>query len=60
VNTTTHAAAVHESGLLFDNLLEKEVTDLISDIDRATLGLTNQELATFDFIFSSSIENLMN
>jgi hypothetical protein len=60
VTTITEAAAVDESALLSEDLLEKEVFDLIPSIDTETLGLIDQELATFDFIFSSSIENLIN
>jgi hypothetical protein len=55
VTTITHAAAVEESGLLSNNLVEKEVMDFIPSIDAATLGL-----ALFDSVFSSGIENLLN
>jgi hypothetical protein len=58
VNTTSQAPAVTESGLLSHNLLEKKVPRLIPSIDTATLGLSNDKLTTFDFIYSSGIENL--
>jgi hypothetical protein len=60
MNTTSQATAVEESGLLTDDVLEKEVTDLITSIYTGTLGLTDHELTTFNFIFSTGIENLMN
>jgi hypothetical protein len=38
MNTTSQATAVEESGLLTDDVLEKEVTDLITSIYTGTLN----------------------
>jgi hypothetical protein len=60
LNTVTEAAAVDEWGLLSEDLLEKEVSDLLLSIGTATLGLTDDELNMFDCVFSGKIENLLN
>jgi hypothetical protein len=60
MNTVTEAAAVNESGKFREDLLEKEVTDLIQSIGTATLGLTDHELSMFHVTLSGKIENLAN
>jgi hypothetical protein len=60
MNTVTEAAAVDESGLFSEDLLEKKVTDLTPSIGTAKLGLTDHELNMFHVILSGKIENLAN